>query len=299
MLIVVFSILAPQTFATFGNATTILSTQSVLALLALSALCTLVVGQFDLSLGAQLGLAQVILPGVLSRQEVDLVVGILVAVACTTLVGLLNGLLVAKLKLDSFIVTLGVATILSAVVLWYTDSQTIFQNVPASLVEISTTELWGIPMPIIYLAILTVIVWLVLERTAFGRRMEAVGGSQNAARLSGIDTDRVTVIAFMMGGALAGMAGVLQSSQVGSGNPALGPEFLLPAFAAAFLGATSFRVGRFNVWGTIIAVLTVATGVAGLNLLGVPQWVNPLFNGTALLVAVTATRFLRGAGTTT
>jgi ribose transport system permease protein len=98
-----------------------------------------------------------------------------------------------------------------------------------------------------------------------------------------------------LAGTLCGIAGVVQSGQLGSGNPAVGPAFLLPAFAAVFLGATAYHVGQFNVWGTITAVVTLGAGVAGLNLLGLPSWVEPAFNGTALLVAVTATRYLRGA----
>jgi len=294
VIMAVFSVVEPDTFPTLDNATTILTTQAVLAVLALAALSTLVVGQFDLSLGAQLGLAQVILPGVLSRYQVNLGVGILIAVGVTTLIGTISGLLVARVRLNSFIVTLGIATVLQAVVLWFTGSQVIFEGLPESLVEFSTAAVLGIPMPVIYVAVIAILVWLLLERTPFGRFMEAVGGSRDAARLSGINSDGITVIAFALGGMLAGIAGVLQASQVGSGNPAVGPEFLLPAFAAVFLGATSFRVGRFNVWGTLVAVITVAVGVSGLNLLGVPQWVNPLFNGVALLVAIIATRYLRG-----
>ncbi|WP_213571439.1 ABC transporter permease [Rhodococcus sp. USK13] len=296
VLVATFSVLEPTYFATVDNARTILVTQTVLATLAMSALFTLVVGQFDLSIGAQLGLAQVVLPGLLSRYDVDLGTGIVITIAVTTVIGAFNGVLVAKLRLNSFIATLGVATILQATVLWYSGGRVIFEGLPPSLTGLSTAEIVGIPLPIVYIAILAILAWLVLERTPLGRRMEAVGVGHEAARLSGINADGITILAFCFGGALAGAAGVLQASQIGSGNPALGPEFLLPAFAAVFLGATAFKVGRFNLWGTIVAVLTVATGVAGLNLMGVPQWVNPLFNGVALLLAVTAARLLRGVG---
>lgn len=124
--------------------------------------------------------------------------------------------------------------------------------------------------------------------------MTATGGSKDAARLSGINTERITILTFVFAGVLCGVAGVVQAGELGSGNPAVGPSFLLPAFAAVFLGATSFHVGEFNTWGTILAVVTLATGVAGLNLMGLPSWVEPAFNGVALLIAVTATRYLRG-----
>ena len=294
ILVIVFSALAPSTFATLGNAQTIMSTQSVLALVALAALLTLVVGEFDLSLGAQTGLAALLLPGLTAHGTLSIPVAIVLSILATTLVGLFNGLMVAKAKVNSFIVTIGTAGLISALVLAYSGGTVIFDGVPQALLDISSYGVAGIPSPVIYVALISLLVWLFLTRTPFGRYMTAVGGSQNAARLSGIDTERVTVVTFVLAGLLCGIAGVVQAGQLGSGNPSVGPAFLLPAFAAVFLGATTFRVGEFNVWGTIVAVITVATGVAGLNLMGLPSWVEPAFNGCALLIAVTLTRFLRG-----
>ncbi|TXN28360.1 ABC transporter permease [Lacisediminihabitans profunda] len=294
ILIVIFSVLAPQTFATVTNLRTVLSTQSVLAVLALAAMMTLVIGEFDLSLGAQMGLSALLFPGLAANGTLPLPVALICAILATTLVGLINGILVAKLKINSFIATIGMAALLSAAVLAYSGGNTIYAGVPPSLLSIAAFAPLGIPGPIIYVAVIALVVWLLLQRTPFGRWMAAVGGSRDAAKLSGINTDRVTVVTFTLAGVLCGISGVLLASQLGSGNPAVGPGQLLPAFAAAFLGATSFRVGQFNVWGTIFAVLTIATGVAGLNLLGLPSWVEPAFNGLALIVAVTATRYLRG-----
>lgn len=292
--IVVFSILEPTTFPTLNNAKTVLSTQSVLALVALGALLTLVIGEFDLSLGAQMGLAALLLPGLTANGGLSIPLAIIVSIAATMVVGLLNGLLVAKLKVNSFIATIGTAALIGAVVLAYSGGTVIFEGVPAELLMIASFAPLGIPGPIIYVAIIAVLVWIFLKRTPFGRYMAAVGGSKDAARLSGINTDRVTIITFVLAGALAGMGGVVQAGQLGSGNPAVGPSFLLPAFAAVFLGATAYYVGQFNVWGTITAVVTLATGVAGLNLMGLPNWVEPAFNGVALLAAVSITRYLRG-----
>lgn len=293
IIIIVFSVLAPTTFATFGNARTIMSTQSVLGLVALAALLTLIIGEFDLSLGAQMGLSALLLPG-LTAAGVSIPIAILLSILATTAVGLFNGLMVAKAKVNSFIVTIGTAGLLSAAVLWYSRGTVIFEGVPPELLNVSSYAILGVPAPVVYVAVIAVVVWVFLTRTPFGRHMSAVGGSQSAARLSGINTDRVTVVTFVLAGTLCGIAGVVQAGQLGSGNPSVGPAFLLPAFAAVFLGATTFRVGEFNVWGTIVAVVTVATGVAGLNLLGLPSWVEPAFNGCALLVAVTLTRYLRG-----
>ncbi len=292
--VVVFSILAPQTFATLTNLRTVLSTQSVLAILALAAMTTLVIGEFDLSLGAQLGLSAILFPGLAANNVLPLPVAAVLAILATMAVGLINGLLVAKLKINSFIATIGTAALIGAVILAYSGGTSIFDGVPPALLSLAGVAPFGVPGPIIYVTVIAVVLWLLLQRTPFGRRMAAVGGSKDAARLTGINTEGVTLVTFVIAGTLAGAAGVLQASQLGSGSPTVGPSFLLPAFAAAFLGATSFLVGQFNVWGTITAVVTIAVGVAGLNLLGMPQWVEPAFNGFALLVAVTVTRYLRG-----
>jgi ribose transport system permease protein len=292
--ILVFSTLSPTTFATFANAKTVLSTQSVLAVLALAALLTLVVGEFDLSLGAQMGLSALLVPGLSANHFISIPLAVAAAVVATTLVGLLNGLLVTKLKISSFIATIGTAALIGALVLAYSGGSVIFDGVPPQLLHISLFAPFGVPAPIIYVAVIGLLIWALLERTPWGRYMFAVGGSKDAARLSGINTELVTLVTFTLAGCLTGLAGVIESGQLGSGNPSVGPSFLLPAFAAAFLGATSFRVGQFNVWGTLTAVVTIATGVAGLNILGMPDWAEPAFNGFALLVAVTLTRYLRG-----
>jgi ribose transport system permease protein len=290
----VFSALKPADYATWSNWSTIFTTQSVLAILALGAMVTLVIGEFDLSLGAQLGLSALLLPGLLSRTHLGMFPAIVISIAATSFVGLINGLLVAKVRLNSFVVTIGMATLISAAVLAYSKGAVIYENVPPSLLKLTSQHVAGVSLAIIYAIVVAILIWVLLQLTPVGRRMEAVGSNRDASRLSGINTDRLTILGFVLAGFLAGIAGVLEASQVGSGNPSVGPDFLLPAFAAAFLGATSFRVGRFNVIGTIVAVVTIAAGVDGLNLLGAAQWVEPAFNGAALLVAITMTRYLRG-----
>jgi ribose transport system permease protein len=292
--VVFFSMVRPDTFATTGTIRTVLSTQAVLAILALAAFVTLYIGQFDLSIGYQLGLAAILVPGLTANQGLSLTLAVLLAIGACACVGLINGLLVAVVRVNSFISTIAMGALLYAFILYYTDGAPIFEGVPASLRSIASADILGVPLPPLYVLVLGTALWILVQRTPFGRYMAAVGGSEDAARLAGINTVRVTALSFVLAGALAGCAGALTAAQLGTGNPAVGPGFLLPAFAAAFLGSTCFRVGTFNVWGTLTAVVTIATGVAGLNLLGMPQWVDPAFNGAALLVAVIATRYLRG-----
>lgn len=291
--IVFFSIMRPDTFATFGTLRTILTTQSVLAVLALAALVPLVIGTFDLSIGAILGLAAILVPGLPARQGVPLALAVVLALLAASAVGLINGWLVGRVRLNSFIATIGMSAIVGALVLAFSGGAVIFQNVPPGLRSIAQTELAGLPLPIYYVAVVATVLWFVLEHTPLGRHMAAVGGSAEAARLSGVNVATVTLVGFVAAGLLAGIAGVIQAGQLGTGNPAVGPPLLLPAFAAAFLGSTSIKVGRFNVWGTMFAVVTIATGLTGLELMGVPQWVQPLFNGLALIVAVATTRYLQ------
>jgi ribose transport system permease protein len=140
------------------------------------------------------------------------------------------------------------------------------------------------------------VVWYVLERTPAGRRVYATGGSIEAARLTGVRTSTVIVLALCTCGLIAALCGVIVASRVGAGEPTTGPGYLLPAFSAAFLGSTQFRGGRFNVWGTIVAVYVLATGVKGLQLAGAPVWIPDLFNGVALLVAVGLAKYQRAPG---
>lgn len=290
---IAFSLARPETFPTVGNVRGILLTQSVLAILALGAMFPLIVGDFDLSIAGNLGLGTVLVTGLSSRNDVPLWMATLIALIACGLVGLVNGLLVYRLNLNAFISTLAMGLILAGATDWYTGSQVIYENIPKALPDFGKGQLWGIPYPVILVGLLTIAIWFVLEQTPVGRYLYAVGGSKEAARLAGINVTRLGIGAFITCGVLAGCAGVLEAAVIGTGNSSIGSWFLLPAFAACFLGATTIRVGSFNAFGTIIAVITIAVGVAGLNLVGIPFYIEPIFNGAILIIAVLATRFLR------
>jgi ribose transport system permease protein len=144
----------------------------------------------------------------------------------------------------------------------------------------------GIPSAAIVFLAVTAFAWVLLNRTRYGRYVVATGGNREAARLSGVRTSRAILTAFVICGCLAAATGVAIAAQLGSGQPLVGPSYLLPAYAGAFLGATTVTPGRFNVWGTVIAVYVLAAGVTGLQQLGVESWVEYVFNGTALLLSV-------------
>jgi len=189
------------------------------------------------------------------------------------------------LGVDSFIATLGTSSILQAIGLWISSDQEI-TGLPNSFTKIGSWQPFGIPSSVIFLAIIALITHLVLEHTSFGRQLFAVGRGKEAARLAGVRTQSYTFVALVITAACAGVAGILLASTVASATPDVGPEYLLPAFAAAFLGATQIRPGRFNVPGTLIATYLLATGATGLELAGAATWVPYMFNGIALILAV-------------
>jgi ribose transport system permease protein len=291
--IIVFSALRPDTFFTMANLTTTLALQAVLAILCLSLLLPLIVGELDLSVAAVLGLSVVLVTGLTSQNGWPLPLAIFASLAICSLIGLANGLLVARVGVGAFVVTIAMSAIVTGIIGGYTQGNVFYENIPQGLVDLGRGDFFGIPKPVVYAAVIALLLWYVLSSTPLGRYLYAIGGSKDAAALSGIPVKRLTVLAFTGAGLLAGVAGVVQAGILGSGNPTVGAPFLLPAYAAVFLGATAIQPGVFNVWGTVIAVLTVQVGTTGLVLLGAPFWIQPIFQGGALLIAVVVSRWLK------
>jgi ribose transport system permease protein len=201
------------------------------------------------------------------------------------LVGLVNGILVTRIKIDSFIATLGTGTVLYGLNSWYTGGQQVLASLPPAFLAISG-NIWVVPAPAVYALIVSLALWLVFEYLPLGRYLYVLGASPRAAELNGIAARRYITLGFVAAGTLASFAGVVLQSQLQVGQSSVGQEYLLPAFTAALLGATSIRPGRVNVWGTVLAVAVLAITVAGLNQLGAPFFVEPLFNGSMLILAV-------------
>ena len=285
LLIVAFSIALPDKFPTTANFQTILGSQAVPTLLALAVIVPLIAGEFDLSVAGTLGVCSVFAAYAASKGvAVPLIFVLAIAIGC--LVGAINGFLVTKVGVSAFIATLGMGTVLSGGNLLMSGGLVLYQGIPASMTDIAGTKVLGLPIVVFYAALLGLVLWYVLEWTPMGRYLRATGSGREAARLTGVRTDRWLFLSFVIAGAIAGLAGFMQTSRVGSAPPDVGPNFLLPAYAAAFLGATTIHAGRFNVWGTVVGVLVLAVGITGLNLAGAAFWVPPVFNGTALIVAV-------------
>jgi len=287
-LAILFFTVHPDTpqFATGANVANILGNESILAIVAIATVIPLVAGQIDLSVGPAAGLSSVIVAGLMSKSDSPMAVAVLAGIAVGASVGLINGVLVAKVGINSIITTLGSASIIGAMVLWYSEGVSIATNISPTLTDFGGTEPLGIPMPFYLLLLVGGIGWYVLEHMPVGRQLYAVGTNNRAAELVGLRVPRYVLLSLVASGTLAGMAGVMLVAYQGVGNPQVGQSFTLPALAAAFLGATTIRPGSYNVLGALTAVFFLAVSVNGLTFLGAEAWVADMFNGVALLVAV-------------
>jgi ribose transport system permease protein len=294
LLVAVFSMLRPASFATGDNAAAILGSQAVLVVVALGLIVPLRCGDFDLSVGGTMTLATMLVAVLNGVHGVPLPGAILLALLAGAVVGLVNGFFVIVFGISSFIVTLGVGTFLLGVVSWVSDNRIISGIDPALLDWVVLTRVLGIPLEFYYAVLVCLLLWLVFERTALGRRWLFVGSNRDVARLSGIDVARHRWGALVVSGSVAALAGVLYAGTTGSADPRGGVAYLLPAFAAAFLGATSVQPGQFNPVGTLTAAYFLIVGITGLQMLGADPFVQDLFYGGALVVAVALSQLIRG-----
>jgi ribose transport system permease protein len=290
-MIVGFSAGLPTTFFTSGNFQTIVSSQAVLLLLALALTLPLSTGEFDLSIASMLGFGSVLVTYLCGTWHWPTAAAIVVVLLVGALVGVLNGLFVVRFGVNAFITTLGAGTILTGLTLAVSGGQ-ILNGVPDSVTGFTTYQILGLPSPVYVAFAFAILLWYVYEHTPLGRYLFFVGEGREVARLAGLAVDRLRFGAFVAAGVVASLCGILAAGQLGSADPSVGPNYLLPAYAAAFLGATTIRPGRFNAWGTVIALYLLVSGVTGLELLGSASWVEQVFNGGALVIAVTFARLV-------
>jgi ribose transport system permease protein len=286
VMIVVLSIAAPDTFFSTSNFINVLTQNSLIAIFACGFTLPLVVGEFDLSTGFQASFAGVLAVGLMANQGLPIWLAITLGAAVGIAAGLINGLLVTQLGVNALIATLGTGTVIIGLNYAYTNGMPITLVDNSSFVNLALGKIAGIPNPIIFMAVAVVLLWLLLNRTVLGQQMQAVGGTAEAARLSGVPVERVRIWAFVIAGLAAAVAGVLLSSRVGSGQITAGDGYLLNAFAAVFLGSAALRDGEFHILGTLIGVMTVGFGFNGLAILGAPTFFQYIFSGGLLIVAV-------------
>lgn len=294
LMVVVFSILKPETFFTWSNVSTILGSQAVLVVVTLGLIIPLTANDFDVSIAYVLTLSAMLIAVLNAQMGWPIWLAVAAALLMGFVVGLVNAFFITYFRIHSLIVTLGTGTFLHGLTLWVSDSMTISGIADGLMNVVIVWRLFGIPLEFYYALLLCVAVWYVFEYTALGRRMLFVGRGREVARLSGIDTDKVRRGALVASSVMGALGGVLYAGTQGAADPVSGASYLLPAFAAAFLGSTSIRPGRFNPWGSALAVYFLVVGITGLVFLGVSSFVQDMFYGGALVLAVTLSQLVRG-----
>ncbi len=285
-LILLFSVLLPNTFPTMLNLRAIISDKSIIALLSLGAMIPMAAGRIDLTVGYGIVLWHILAISLQTLLGLPWPIAVTVVLMLGAFTGFLNGLLVEVAKIDSFIATLGTGTVLYALALWHTGGRQMVGTLPEGFYDISTTFVFGLPITGYYLLAITLVMWLLLEYTPVGRYLYAIGANPRAAQLNGIPTRKYVIGAFIASGMMTALAGVILASKLRIGQASVGLEFLLPALVGAFLGSTTIKPGRVNVWGTVVGVAILAVGISGIQQFGGSFWVEPLFNGVTLLIAI-------------
>ncbi|TBC88935.1 ABC transporter permease (plasmid) [Rhizobium leguminosarum] len=285
-LIVIFSILLPDTFPTLLNVRSIVSDKAIIALLSLAAMIPMASGRIDLTVGYGIVLWHILAISLQTAYGLPWPVAVIIVLALGVLTGFINGLLVEVAKIDSFIATLGTGTVLYALALWHTGGRQVVGVLPDGFYALNGTMLFGLPITGFYVLLIAICMWIVLEYLPIGRYLYAIGANPKAAALNGIPVRKFVIGAFVTSGLLAALTGVLLASKLRIGQASVGLEYLLPALVGAFLGSTTIKPGRVNVWGTLIGVIILAVGISGIQQFGGSFFVEPLFNGVTLLIAI-------------
>lgn len=285
--IVFFSVWSTTTltFPTLANLQITLDAQAATLALAIAVLFPILCGEYDFSVGSIAGLSAIAAATVMSDGS-SLTAGMVTALVVGIAVGVVNGALVTLARVDSLVATLGMMTIIAGVVTLMTDGKSIVEGIPVSLTSMPAKNVLGIPQSFVIVTLVALVALLVLTYVPFGRYIAAIGMNREASRLLGLRPGRKVFMTFVISGAIAGAAGMLLLAANGSASPKAGPQLTIPAFAAVFLSVAAIRPGRFNVWGTLVAVIFLASLNSGLNLAGVGSAFNDIANGAALILGV-------------
>ncbi len=294
LLIIGFSIAMPNSFLRWGNFSILFASYAPAALLALAIIIPLTSGDYDLAVGATMTLSSCMIAVLNSWMDISIELSIIFALLGGLAVGLFHALFIVYFRIHSLVVTLGSTSLISGIVQWFTNSSTIGGIDNSLIMWVVGGRLFGVPYAFYYALAAAIVLWFIFDFTPLGRRLLFVGRGREVARLNGIAVERMRVGALVASSVVAALAGVLYAGVLGSADPYSGLNYLLPAFAAAFLGSTTIMPGRFNPWGTIVAVYFLGTGITGLTMFGIPLWVTNVFNGGALILAVTISQLTRG-----
>lgn len=289
-----FSVVPPASsaFPTINNVNVVLGSNAVVALVALAVLFTLVSGVFDFSVGATAIASFVFSAGLQVEAQAPLWLAVVLPLALSAVIGLVNGLFVVRFRMNPFVTTLGMATLLSGLTIWFCAGKTFVLPADSALIAFGSLRWFGLPAVFFLVIVAAVIIWYIFEHTTFGRSLYAIGSNSSSARLVGVRVDRNVWVTFVISALIAGSAGIVQLGRLGSATAVDGGALLFPALTAVFLGATAIVPGFFNVVGTIISAIFVSIVVSGLTLMGASSWASNVFNGAILLIAVGLSTYL-------
>lgn len=293
LIVLAFSLLSPDSFATIGNAINISRQISFLVIIALGATLVMAVGEFDLSVGAMASMGGVF-AAKLAVAGYSMVIVVLLPMLAALAVGYINGWIVTRFKVLSFITTLAMGTIIGGINFKITGGATVFESIPESFLVLGQTELGDIPLLSIIMLFMTVLFWYIMSHTAFGRKLYAIGGNESASRVAGVRVAFNKNAAFALCGMLAAITGILMASRLGSAHPNGGDGLFLNAYAAAFLGMTSFKEGVPNVWGTFVGAAIIGILANGMTILAVPTFMQDVITGCIVIAAVLMQKMGRG-----
>ncbi len=285
VIIIIFSLLRPDSFATMSNFINITRQISLLVVISLGATLVMSIEEFDLSIGAMASLGGV-LAATFAVYGLPIWLCFILPVIICLMIGFLNGYIVTKFKVLSFITTLAMGTIIGGFTFWFTGGATVFEKIPESFRYVGSKIIMSIPLLSVIMIIFTVTFWFVMRHTVFGRKLYAIGGNESASEVSGINVKLNKNVAFAICGAMAAMAGVLMASRLGSAHPTGGDGFFLQAYAAVFLGRTVFMEGVPNILGTFFGAAILGVLANGLTILQVPTFMQDVLTGAIIIIAV-------------
>lgn len=286
LLVALFSVLFPDTFPTMANANALIDNKAIVALLSLAVLAPMAAGKIDLTIGFGIVLWHILVISLQLNYNMPWQLAVLIVLVLGAGLGLINALLVEFAQIDAFVATLGTGTITYAIALWYTGGRQVVGPLPDGFIAIDGTHIGGLPISAFYVMALSLALWLMFDYLPLGRFIYAIGANPRAAVLNGISVRRYVMLSFVGSGIITAFAGVVLASQLQIGQASVGLDYLLPALVGVFLGSTTIKPGRVNVWGTLVGVVVLAVGISGIQQLGADFYVEPLFNGVTLIGSI-------------
>ena len=293
VIILIFGGLRPKAFLTLKNFINISRQMAALTIISIGATMVMVVNEFDLSVGSMASLGGV-MAAVMAVAGIPVGLCFLLTVLICMAIGWVNGYIVAKFRVLSFITTLGVSTILDGLIYRLTGGATVFENIPDSFTWLGTVKLGGIPLLSVIMLVFVLVFSFFMKHTPSGRKMYAIGGGEEASKIAGINVRKYKILAFVLCAALAGGTGIVVASRVGSANTSAGAGYFLQSYAAAYIGCTVSRQGIPNVAGTFVGAAILAILANGLTILQMPSYMQNLITGIIIVIAVIAQKLGRG-----